>query len=241
MNHSIATSNRKEPRVLIGCEFSQTTMSAFMDAGFDTFSCDILACEGPYPERHFQCDVRDVLDLDWDLMIVAHPPCTRLCNSGVRWLDGPPTNPPADSTPEQAAVWSTLDHESKKAIMWQHLDQGAELFSTFLNAQAPYICIENPVMHKHAKARITNYVEFSQSVQPWQYGHDETKRTCFWLKGLPDLVPNVTVKPEQVSNRVHSLGPSADRWKQRSKFFSGIANAMVKQWAPILEAHQEAA
>lgn len=231
--------NRIEPRVLIGCEFRQTTMSAFMDAGFDTYSCDILPCEGPYPDRHFQCDVQDVLTMEWDLIILAHPPCTRLCNSGVRWLDGPPKNPPADSTPEQAAAWPTLDHESKKSIMWQHLEQGAELFGLFLNADCPYICIENPVMHKHAKARITNYVEFSQSVQPWQYGHDETKRTCFWLKGLPNLVPDVDTKPETVNNRVHSLGPSADRWKERSKFFSGIANAMVKQWGPILDQYQE--
>ena len=229
-------SNRIEPRVLVGCEFSQTTMTAFLDHGYDAYSCDLLPCEGDYPERHFQCDVTDVMELEWDLSIIAHPPCTRLTNSGVRWLKKAPKNPPADSTPEQREAWPSLTEEEKLEIMWLHLDQGAALFSHFLNADCPLICIENPVMHKHAKERIENYREFSQSVQPWQFGHDETKRTCFWLKGLPTLVPDVTEKPATVSNRVHELPPSADRWKLRSQFFSGIAEAMVKQWAPILDA-----
>jgi hypothetical protein len=159
--------------------------------------------------RHITGDARDLLNDGWDLLMVAHPPCTRLCNSGVRWLH----NPPQGKTLQQ---------------MWDELKEGAELFSAFWNAPIERICIENPVMHKHAKKMIRNYREFSQSVQPWQFGHGETKRTCFWLKNLPDLVPtNIVSGREQ---RVFKASPGPDRWKERSKFFSGIADAMATQW-----------
>lgn len=85
-------------------------------------------------------------------------------------------------------------------------------------------------MHKYAKERITNYAEFAQSVQPWEFGDNETKRTCFWLRRLPCLVPDVTVKPAGVVARVHSMAPGPNRAKERSKFFDGIANAMASQW-----------
>jgi hypothetical protein len=231
MNHS----NRAEPRILIGCEFSQTVLTAFIDRGFDVYSCDLLPCEGPYPERHYQCDIRSIMDDNWDLIIIAHPPCTRLTNSGVRWLSKPATNPVADCTPEEREQWPTLSDDQKLAITWKHLDDGAKLFSDLWNADCPRICLENPVMHKHAKERIENYQEFAQSVQPWQFGHNETKRTCFWLKGLPVLTPDVTEKPDGCIARVHSLPPSKDRWKLRSAFFSGIANAMADQWGPLID------
>jgi hypothetical protein len=153
--------------------------------------------------------VRHILDDGWDFLIVAHPPCTRLCNSGVRWLN----KPPAGKTTDQ---------------MWQELREGAALFSELWNAPIPYICVENPVMHCHAKKLIRNYVEFSQSVQPWQFGHPETKRTCFWLKNLPPLLPTKIV--EGRTPRVHRMPPSPDRWRERSRFFPGIAKAMADQW-----------
>ena len=111
--------------------------------------------------------------------MVAHPPCTRLCSSGVRWLSKPP---PGKTVQD----------------MRRELSEGANLFSAFWNAPIERICVENPVMHKHAKALIVNYREFSQSVQPWQFGHGETKRTCFWLRNLYLLQPtNIVAGREQ--------------------------------------------
>jgi len=145
----------------------------------------------------------------WDLLMVAHPPCTRLCNSGVRWLSKPPPGRTAQD-------------------MQRELREGADLFSVFWNAAIERICVENPVMHKHAKALIVNYREFSQSIQPWQFGHGETKRTCFWLKNLPLLKPTDIVPGRE--NRVHRMPPGPQRWKERSRFYPGIAKAMAEQW-----------
>lgn len=181
-------------RVLVACEYSGTVRDAFTRAGHEAVSCDLLPTESE--GQHVIGDATKLLDQQWDLMI-AHPPCTRLTNAGVRWLHKPPTG----KTVEQ---------------MWEEMRAGADLFSKFLNAPIPRICIENPVMHKHAKAAIDGYVEFTQSVQPWQFGHGETKRTCFWLKGLPPLKET-----------------SPDRWEERSKFFTGIADAMADQWGNL--------
>lgn len=198
-------------RVLIGCEFSGTVRRAFSARGHDAWSCDLLPAEDG-SNRHFIGDVRDYLHMDWDLLMVAHPPCTRLCNSGVRWLSSPPSG-------------KTLEQ------MWEELDAAAELFSDLWNAPIDRICIENPVMHKHAKARIRNYREFAQSVQPWQFGHGEVKRTCFWLKNLPPLEPTEIVDGREP--RVHHMSPGPERWKERSRFFKGIANAMADQWGGL--------
>lgn len=196
-------------RVLVACEYSGTVRDAFIRAGHDAVSCDLLPTESNGP--HIVGDATKLLDQGWDLL-VAHPPCTRLTNAGVRWLNKPPKG-------------RTIDD------MWQELQEGADLFSAFLNAPIPRICIENPVMHKHAKAAIRGYVEFTQSVQPWQFGHGECKRTCLWLKGLSPLVPTDIVEGRE--QRVFHASPSPDRWKERSKFFSGIADAMADQWGNI--------
>jgi hypothetical protein len=195
-------------KVLIACEFSGTVRRAFAARGHDAWSCDLLPAEDR-SNHHIVGDVRDILHDGWDLLAVMHPPCTRLCNSGVRWL----TKAPPGRTLEE---------------MWKELDEGAALFSDCWNAPIERICVENPVMHRHAKERIRNYVEFAQSVQPWQFGHPETKRTCFWLKNLPPLMPTKIVEGREA--RVHLMPPSADRWRERSRFFSGIADAMADQW-----------
>lgn len=216
--------NRIEPKVLIACETSGIVRNAFLDRGFDAWSCDLLGAEDqgqPGSERHIQCDVRLLLECEWDLIIVAHPPCTRLCNSGVRWL----TKPPKGKTLEQ---------------MWDELEEGAALFSAFLNADCPRIAIENPVMHKHAKERIENYQNFSQTIQPYEYGHAESKRTCLWLKGLPNLEPTDVVEGE-IEQRVHRMPPGPNRWKERSRFFTGIASAMAQQWGEYAERDMYAA
>lgn len=207
-------------KVLIGCETSGTVRDAFLAAGHDAWSCDVLPSDTP-SNRHITGDVRDVMQGDWDLMAVMHPPCTRLCNSGVRWLHKAPPN-------------RTLDE------MWAELDEGAALFSDVWNvAHIPLVAVENPVMHKHAKERIRNYQDFSQSVQPWQFAdHDDAednqkKRTCFWLRNLPNLRPTGSLDGSTARDEVHKAPPSADRWKKRSKFFSGMAQAMADQWGSI--------
>src|SRR5450432_3372310 len=177
-------------RVLVACEFSGIVRDAFLEKGHDAWSCDLLPAEHN-SNRHIQGDVRDILYDGWDFLIVAHPPCTRLCNSGVRWL-------------HKAPAGKTIDQ------MWKDLREGADLFSDLWNAPIPHICVENPVMHSHAKNLIRNYAEFSQSVQPWQFGHPETKRTCFWLKNLPRLRPTKIV--EGRTPRVHRMPPSPNRW-----------------------------
>lgn len=207
-------SNRVEPRVLVACEYSGTVRDAFLDLGFDAYSCDILPDETG-SDRHFQCDVREILNDGWDLIIVAHPPCTRLCNSGVRWLH----TPPPGKTKEQ---------------MWDELREGAALFSEFLNADCPRIAIENPVMHKHAKELIENFRPASQWIQPYEFGHAESKKTGLWLKGLPELEPTEVIT-DGIEQRVHRMAPGPDRWKERSRFFSGIAAAMARQWGEYAE------
>ncbi len=200
-------------RVLVACEFSGIVRRAFAAKGHDAWSCDLLPAEDR-ANKHIVGDARDILDDGWDLLIVAHPPCTRLCNSGVRWLSRPPKG-------------KTLSQ------MWADLDDAAALFSDFWCAPIPRVCVENPVMHGHAKARIRDYAPPAQSVQPWQFGHPETKRTCLWLRGLQPLTPTKIV--EGRTARVHRMPPGPDRWRERSRFFPGIAAAMADQWGDLLE------
>lgn len=198
-------------RMLVACEFSGTVRRAFASRGHDAWSCDLLPAEDR-SNKHLIGDVRDYLDDGWDLLIVAHPPCTRLCNSGVRWLSVPPPGKTADQ-------------------MRAELVEGAALFSACWNAPVERVAIENPVMHRHAKALITNYQPPAQSVQPWQFGHGESKRTCLWLRALPPLrATNIVEGREQ---RVHRMPPSPDRWRERSRFFAGIADAMADQWGGL--------
>lgn len=212
-------------RVLVACEFSGTVREAFLAAGHDAWSCDLLPDERG-SNRHIRCDVRELLKPGlWDLLIVAHPPCTRLCNSGVRWL----STPPPGKTKDQ---------------MWQELDDGAALFSDLWNAPVPSIAVENPVMHSHAKSRIAGYQPPAQSIQPWQFGDWESKRTCLWLRNLPPLVPAYTLPQCRAAlglpadatptERVHRMPPGPARAKERSRFFPGIAAAMAAQWGDAI-------
>ena len=196
-------------RVLVACEFSGVVRRAFSARGHDAWSCDLLPAEDG-SNRHIVGDARDLLGDGWDLLIVCHPPCTRLANSGVRWLRAPPPG-------------RTLEE------MWRELDDGAELFSAFWNAPVDRVCVENPVMHRHAKERIRNFTPPAQSVQPWQFGHPEVKRTCFWLRNLPPLRPTNVVDGR--TPRVHRMSPGPDRRRERSRFYPGIAAAMADQWS----------
>lgn len=216
-------------RVLVGCETSGIVREAFLAKGHDAWSCDLRPADAP-TNRHIQDDIRTVMLGDWDLMAVMHPPCTRLTNSGVRWLSRPP------------------DGRTLKE-MWRELDEGAALFSDVWNVpHIPCVAVENPVMHKHAKARIRNFRPATQTVQPWQFGSDpdgpdnERKRTCFWLRHLPALVPTGTLDGSTARDSVHKASPGVDRWKVRSKFFPGLAAAMAEQWGDhALQKHATAA
>ena len=210
--------------VLVACETSQTVQGAFESLGFDAWSCDILPSDKP-SNRHIQCDVREILNDGWDLLVVAHPPCTRLCNSGVRWLSKPPKG-------------KTL------AQMWSELDEGAALFSDCWNAPAKHVAVENPIMHKYAKERIVNFEPAAQHVQPHWFGESAFKSTGLYLRDLPELVPtNKLDVPAKGTDEhkawsfIHMATPSKDRWKLRSKTFQGIADAMAMQWGShILQA-----
>ena len=190
-------------KVLVACEYSGTVRDAFIRLGHEAMSCDLLPTDKPGP--HYQGDVFDIINDGFDLMI-AHPPCTYLCNSGVRWLikDG---------------VFLEPRHTE--------MVNGAEFFKKLLNVNIPKIAIENPIMHKHAKNIIG--VNQSQTIQPWMFGHGETKATCLWLKGLPLLTPTNIVDGREA--RIHKLPPSKDRWKIRSTTYQGIADAMAIQWS----------
>jgi len=203
----------KALRVLVACEFSGVVRRAFAARGHDAWSCDLLPAEDR-SNKHIIGDARDILNDGWDLLMVAHPPCTRLCNSGVRWLHVPPPG-------------KTVDQ------IHAELREAADLFSAFWNAPIERVCIENPVMHRHAKALIVGYVPPAQSVQPWQFGHGEVKRTCLWLRNLPPLTPTNIVEGREA--RVHRMSPSPDRWRERSRFFPGIAEAMADQWGGLAD------
>jgi hypothetical protein len=198
-------------RVLIACEYSGVVRRAFAARGHDAWSCDLLPSED-HANQHIIGDARDLLGDGWDLLMVAHPPCTRLCNSGARWLSRPPKG-------------KTL------AQMWADLDEAADLFSAFWNAPIDRVAVENPIMHRHARERIQNFAPASQQLQPWQFGHGETKATCLWLKNLAPLRPTNIV--EGRTQRVHRMSPGPNRWRERSRTFQGIADAMADQWGNL--------
>lgn len=188
-------------KVLVACEFSGVVRRAFTNRGHYTVSCDLLPSDDD-SAFHYQGDVMDIVHQDWDLMI-AHPPCTYLCNSGVRWLTGKDADP---------ARWGKMEE--------------AATFFMFLWGQdhIPKICIENPIPHKH-----TGLPRYTQIIQPYQHGHPESKATCLWLKGLPDLEPTDVVDPPY-EGKVHMMGETKDRWRKRSVTYTGIANAMAMGW-----------
>ena len=193
-------------KVLIACEYSGIVRDAFAAKGHDAWSCDILPTESP--GNHFQGDILEHLDKGWDLMI-AHPPCTHLAVSGARWFT-----------------------EGKKP--WSLQEDALDFVRKLLDAPIDKIALENPVSVISTKIKKPN-----QIIQPFEYGHDVTKRTCLWLKNLPNLKPTKIVKPDIVlvngkkMSRMHYESfklPSKERSKVRSKFYTGIAEAMADQW-----------
>lgn len=189
--------------VLVACEYSGRVREAFRKMGHQAFSCDLLPAEDN-SKYHYQGDVMDVIDDGWDLLI-AHPPCTFLTNAGVRWLH-------------------------TREGRWADMVQAAEFFKTLLNYDIPHICVENPIMHKYGVEIIGRRQD--QLIQPWQFGHGETKATGLWLKNLPKLIPTNIVEGRE--QRIWKLPPGPDRWKERSRTFQGIASAFADQWGSLI-------
>ncbi len=184
-------------KVLVACEYSGTVRDAFLAAGHIALSCDLLPSDAPGP--HLQGDVREVLEMGWDLMI-AHPPCTHLAVSGARWFH-------------------LKQQEQQEALRFVRM---------LLEAPIPRIALENPVSIISSRIRKPD-----QTIQPWQFGHGETKATCLWLKNLPPLEPTNIVDGREA--RIHRMPPSPTRWKERSKTYQGIADAMAQQWGSITD------
>jgi hypothetical protein len=186
---------------LIACEYSGRVRDAFLAQGIDAVSCDLLPTEVDGP--HIQGDVLTLLRKRW-AGVIAHPPCTRLCNIGVRWL-----------------------HERN---LWREMYLAVAFFRECLDANAPMVAVENPVMHGHARAIIG---PASFTVQPWQFGDNAKKRTCFWTRGLPPLKPTSDLDGSTARADVHLASPGPARWKERSRTYPGIAAALAAQWGAI--------
>ena len=224
-------------KILVACEESQAVTIELRKLGHEAFSCDIIKCSGGHPEWHIMQDVLPLLngrcsfktmdgiensiDGKWD-MIIAHPPCTYLTNAGARWL------------------WAggKLNEERYKKGM-----EARKFFMRFIEADCPRIAVENPI-----PSAVYELPTYTQIIQPYEYGHPHTKKTCLWLKGLPPLQPTEIVKPEKGRRFQQKNGNwryscwemdqrgGKERARERSKTFPGIAKAMAEQWAGPVEA-----
>lgn len=198
-------------RVLVGCETSGKVRDAFIRAGFDAWSCDLLPTDSPGP--HYQCDIFEILNEGWDLLI-AHPPCTYLCSSGMHWTTRGLRDP-------------------------QLTEEALDFVKRLMNSKIKRKCIENPVGCISTRIR-----KWDQMIQPHQFGHDASKKTCLWLENLPLLVPTKEIPARIVNGKKrwgnqtdsgqNRLPPSKDRWKLRSETYSGVADAMAEQWGYVL-------
>lgn len=203
--------------VLVACEESQTITKIARSKGIEAYSCDIVPCSGGHPEWHIQDDVLMQIDRGWDLMI-CHPPCTYLTNAGIRWFN------------ETKYGDKAKERKAKR-------EEAFEFCMKLYNSSIPKIAMENPVGWLNSQFR-----KPEQTIQPWQFGDEESKRTCLWLKNLPKLEYTKIVQPKiygYMKNGKKKGQPiygtqyckfSEDRGKIRSKTFEGIAEAMVNQW-----------
>ena len=225
-------------KVLVACEESQAVTIELRRLGHEAYSCDVIECSGGHPEWHIRWDALALvngncsfmtqdgglhrIDGRWD-MLIAHPPCTYLTNAGARHL------------------WK--GHQLNQERYEKGLE-AKDFFMSFLNAECPKIAVENPIPSK-----VFELPKYTQTVQPYEYGHPYTKKTCLWLKGLEPLRPTNIVEVEATwcpsgsysgkHGEKHRGMFTRDRAKNRSKTFPGIAKAMADQWAgPCEEAEQ---
>ena len=207
-------------KVLVACEESQAVCNEFRKLGHEAYSCDIVPCSGGHPEWHLQQDVLPLLKEKWD-MIIAFPPCTYLTVTGNRWFN--------------------IDRYGEKAIQrYKERKDAIDFFMAFANADCEKIAIENPVGIMSSEWRKPN-----QIINPWQFGDAFEKKTCLWLKGLPELTPTniVEIPPRKKFDSGKTMPswyaeawhlPKEERAKLRSKTFPGIAKAMAQQWGKEL-------
>ncbi len=220
------------PKLLVACEESQRVCTAFRAKGWEAYSCDIIDCSGGHPEWHIKQDVLPLLDGNCTFdtcdgtkheivgqldMLIAHPPCTYISNAGARHL------------------WKGHELQADRVMLGI---QGRDLFMRFWWADIPLICVENPVPSK-----VFCLPQYTQIIQPYQFGHPYTKKTCFWLKGLPLLEPTNVVDPvatwcpsgsySHKHGKQHKGMFTTDRAKKRAKTFPGIAAAMAEQWGDL--------
>ena len=208
-------------KVLVACEESQAVCKAFRALGHKAFSCDLQDCSGGHPEWHIKGDVLKVLNLPiWDL-VIAHPPCTYLTVTGNRWFNVEKYG--------QKAIERLADRE-----------QAIKFFMNFANCKSKHVAIENPV-----GIISTVWKKPEQIIQPYQFGEAAEKKTCLWLKGLPNLKSTNIVKPPERIKFASGKSmpawyakawnlPKEERAKIRSKTFLGIAKAMAEQWSEYI-------
>lgn len=191
-------------RVLVACEYSATVRDAFRARGFDAWSCDILPTEGD-PRWHIKGDAIEVARMEphWGYWDLM--------------ISHPPCTHLAVSGARHFAA-KIADGRQQAAL---------DFVQALLDAPIKHIALENPVSVISTKIRKPD-----QIIQPWQFGHGETKATCLWLKNLPKLVPTDIV--EGRSDRIHKMPPGPNRWKERSRTYQGIADAMAEQWGDYI-------
>lgn len=195
--------------ILVGCEESQAVTIAFRALGHEAYSCDLQDCSGGHPEWHLKMDVFEAIALkDWD-MGIFFPDCTYLTVSANKWYK---------DQPERTS--GTLVGQARRDAR----EAAADFFMGLYNCKIPKVALENPIGVMSSRFRKPDQV-----LQPWMFGHGETKATCLWLKNLPTLIPTDIVQGRQ--QRLHLLPPSKDRAKLRSKTYKGIAEAMAQQWS----------
>lgn len=202
-------------RVLVACEESQAVTIELRRLGHEAYSCDIIPCSGGHPEWHLQTDALELLKMKWD-MIIAFPPCTYLTNAGA----------------VRMKIKGEIVPERYEKAM-----RARDFFLKFLSADCPKIAVENPTPMK-----IVNLPAYTQAIQPYEYGHPYSKRTCLWLKGLPPLKPTHLIT-EDVTPWVNGGSKDAHgNYRRfpgrrerdslnRAKTFPGVARAMAEQWA----------
>lgn len=204
-------------KVLVACEYSGKVRDAFRSRGHNAMSCDLLPTE--VAGQHYQGDVRDVLSDDWDLLI-AHPYCTFNTLAGIRWMYHPEdTHLPAENRRRHPQYPNRMDD----------FLEGVAFFNLLANAKhIPLRALENSQPHGLAMQHIGRY---SQIVQPWMFGDPYTKGAALWLHGLPNLVATHSKADyTEIKAACHKASPGPDRWKERSRTYDGIANAMAAQW-----------
>lgn len=221
---------------LLGCECSGRIREALRARGHEVWSVDLDPAEDGSP-FHVQGDVLEYLDkhaTEFDGAIF-NPPCTYLANSGVRWLY---TTELERNGPDEYEV------QVRNEPRWRDMEAGAAFFAKLLLAPIPKVAVENPIMHKHARAEIERILHGAMNgmnthfVQPWWFGDPAFKATGFTLKGLPPLakdghclVPPKRGTPEYKEwSVIHNMAPSATRAKDRSRTFPGVARAVAEQW-----------